>query len=159
MPKTDPTDTGGLFIGRRPGTARTRRYRVGDARRSPLVALLDRALAAALLALELLLCVSVLGPQPLAWLWVGSHFEYLTGSALGGIVVAVLGSLATLLLTLAVARRVDHAWKLVRRAAGHRQDEGALETVFGVSVVVAVAVFAVWFLVVQGPGPQLAPAR
>ena len=62
-----------------------------------------------------------------------------------------------LLLTMALAKRVDHAWKLVRRAAGHRQERGALERIFAISVAVAFVIFTIWFLVIQGPGPSLAP--
>jgi hypothetical protein len=58
---------------------------------------------------------------------------------------------------MAVAKRVDHAWKLVRRAAGHRQERGALERIFAMSVAVAVVAFAFWFLIIQGPGPTFAP--
>ncbi|WDT93429.1 hypothetical protein JDY09_08545 [Thermoleophilum album] len=159
MPKTDPTETGGLFIGRRPGVGGTGRYRVAGAERSRGGRLLDSLLAALLLVLEVALCLSVLGPQPLAWLWLGSQFEYLSGSALAGIVLAVVGTLLSLLVTLAVARRVDHAWKLVRRAAGYRQDRGVLEAVFALSVVAAAIVFCIWFLIIQGPGPQLAPQQ
>jgi hypothetical protein len=55
------------------------------------------------------------------------------------------------------AKRVDHAWKLVRRAAGYHQERGALERIFAVSVGIAVVVFTVWFLFIQGPDPVLAP--
>jgi hypothetical protein len=58
---------------------------------------------------------------------------------------------------MALAKRVDHAWKLVRRAAGHRQERGALERIFASSVGIALVVFAFWFFVIQGPGPTLAP--
>ena len=62
------------------------------------------------------------------------------------------------MLTMALAKRVDHAWKLVRRAAGHRQERGALERIFAASVGIALVVFVVWFFVIQGPGPTLAPS-
>jgi hypothetical protein len=71
----------------------------------------------------------------------------------------MLGCLASLMLTMALAKRVDHAWKLVRRAAGHRQERGALERIFAASVAVAAVVFTVWFLFVEGPGPSLAPGQ
>ena len=156
MASNDPTDTGGLFIGRRPGTtpARLRDLPEGaSARRRRL----DEILAAALLALETLLCLSLLGPQPLGWFWIGSQVEYLTDAVTAGISTIMLGCLASLMLTMAVAKRVDHAWKLVRRAAGHRQERGALEVIFAASVGVALVCFAVWFLVLEGPGPSLAP--
>jgi len=117
----------------------------------------DGLLAHGLLAIELLLCLSLFGPQPLAWLWIGSQVDYLTGYVTAGIGTIMLGCLASLLLTMALAKRVDHAWKLVRRAAGHRQDRGALERIFAGSVGIALVVFGIWFLVIQGPGPSLAP--
>ena len=97
------------------------------------------------------------GPQPLAWLWVGSQVDYQTGYVTAGIATIMLGCLASLMLTMALAKRVDHAWKLVRRAAGHRQERGALERIFAISVAVAFVIFTIWFLVIQGPGPSLAP--
>jgi hypothetical protein len=141
MASNDPTDTGGLFIGRHPGTAPVR-YRDDVPPSSERRRRADNLLARSLLALEVLLCLSLLGPQPLVWLWVGSQVDYLTGS---------------LMLTMAAAKRVDHAWKLVRRAAGHRQERGALERIFAISVGVALVLFTIWFFVIQGPGPSLAP--
>jgi hypothetical protein len=118
----------------------------------------DDVLAVGLLALEVLLCLSLFGPQPLAWLWIGSQVDYLTGYVTAGIATILLGCLASLMLTMAAGKRVDHAWKLVRRAAGYRQERGALERIFAACVGVALVVFAVWFLIIQGPGPSLAPS-
>jgi hypothetical protein len=158
MPRNDPTDTGGLFIGRRPGTAPLR-YRgtpvVGSRARQRF----DRALAWLLLSLQLLLCLSLFGPQPLGWMWVGSHVEYWTGYVTAGISTIMIGSLASLFLTMVIAKRLDHAWKLVRRAGGHRQERGALERIFAISVVVAVVAFGIWFLIIEGPGSQVFPGR
>jgi hypothetical protein len=155
--RNDPTDTGGLFIGRRPGTAPLHYRdapRRGNARRQRL----DGLLALAVLVLEALLCLSVWGPQPLGWLWVGSQATYGTGSNFLGVAVAFFGILASTFITLALALRVDHLWRLLRRAAGHDQREGALARLFGATAVVALVVFAVWFLVIQGPLPSLSPA-
>jgi hypothetical protein len=156
MASNDPTDTGGLFIGRRPGTAPVR-YRDDLPPSSERRRRADNLLAHSLLSLEVLLCLSLLGPQPLAWLWVGSQVDYLTGYVTAGISTVMLGCLASLMLTMAAAKRVDHAWRLVRRAAGHRQERGALERIFAISVGVALVLFTIWFLVIQGPGPSLAP--
>jgi hypothetical protein len=60
--------------------------------------------------------------------------------------------------TMALAKRVDHAWKLVRRAAGYRQERGALEWIFVACVGVLLVAFAIWFFVLEGPGPSLAPS-
>ena len=157
MASNDPTDTGGLFIGRRPGTGpvRYRDVEPSSERRRRY----DRWLAHGLLALELALCLSLFGPQPLAWLWVGSQVDYLTGYVTAGISTVMLGCLASLMLTMAAAKRVDHAWKLVRRAAGHRQEQGALERIFAMSVGAAAVAFTFWFLIIQGPGPTFAPGN
>jgi hypothetical protein len=156
LASNDPTDTGGLFIGRRPGTAPVRYREVEPA--SKRRRRWDGLLAHGLLAIELLLCLTLFGPQPLGWFWVGSQVDYQTGYVTAGIAVIMLGCLASLLLTMALAKRVDHAWKLVRRAAGHRQERGALERIFASSVAVALVLFVIWFLVIQGPGPSLAPS-
>ena len=107
-----------------------------------------------MLALEALLCVSVWGPQPLAWLWIGSQVVGQTDSNMLGVVVAFFGILATTFITLALANRLDRFWRLLRRAAGHDQREGVLARMFGATAVVALVVFAVWFLIVKGPLPQ-----
>jgi fumarate reductase subunit D len=157
LASNDPTDTGGLFIGRRPGTGPVRYREVEPSSEARKRA--DGLFAHALLALELVLCLTLFGPQPLGWLWVGSQVEYLTGYVTAGISTIMLGCLASLMLTMALAKRVDHAWKLVRRAGGHRQDGGALERIFVMSVVIAATAFLVWFLVIQGPGSQVVPER
>ena len=157
MASNDPTDTGGLFIGRRPGTAPVRYREVqptSERRRRA-----DALLAHGLLAIELVLCLSLFGPQPLGWFWIGSQVDYQTGYVTAGISTILIGCLASLMLTMALAKRVDHAWKLVRRAAGRRQERGALERIFAASVAVAVIVFMAWFLIVEGPGPSLAPGQ
>ncbi|HEY8769136.1 MAG TPA: hypothetical protein VIM03_01245 [Thermoleophilaceae bacterium] len=158
MASNDPSDTGGLFIGRRPGTAPVRfrgtPVEAGAGRRRA-----DTGLALALLALELVLCLSLFGPQPLFWLWVGGHVQYLTGFVTAAITAIMLGCLASLFLTMALAKRVDHAWKLVRRAAGYRQERGALERIFGASVIIALIIFSFWFFIIAGPGPSLAPRQ
>jgi hypothetical protein len=154
----DPTDTGGLFVGRRPGTGPLRYRgtptRAGGARRS-----IDAILAFFLLVVETLLCVSLWGPQPLGWLWFGSQVDYWTGSVSAGISSAFVGMLFTLFITLALAKRVDHAWRLVRRAAGYDQRDGALNKIFIISIIIAVSAFTFWFLIIVGPGPTVAPTN
>ncbi|MBA2514430.1 MAG: hypothetical protein H0V26_08900 [Solirubrobacterales bacterium] len=157
MARNDPTDTGGLFIGRRPGTGplKYRQLPEPDERRMRV----DGVLANLVLALEIVLCLSLWGPQPVAWLWVGSQVDYVTGSVMAGIVIAFAGLLASLMVTLAIATRLDGAWRILRRAAGHGQQEGALGRIFAVTAVIAGAAFTFWFLVIEGPGPSVAPMR
>ena len=156
MPRNDPTDTGGLFIGRRPGTGPLK-YRGAPERGGAGRRRADAALAAVVLVLEVVLCLSLWGPQPVAWLWVGSQVDYQTGSVSLGIAVAFAGMIATLMLTLALATRLDRAWRILRRAAGHEQREGVLVRIFAVTAVVAGLAFLVWFVVLEGPAPSLAP--
>src|SRR5215217_1045379 len=156
MPRNDPTDTGGLFIGRRPGTGPLR-YRAAPERGGPGRRRADAGLAAAVLGLEVLLCLTLWGPQPVGWLWVGSQVDYTSGSVSLGIAVAFAGMIATLMLTLVLAVRLDAIWKIVRRAAGFDQREGALPRIFMVTAIVAAIAFGFWFLILEGPAPTLAP--
>jgi hypothetical protein len=151
MASNDPTDTGGLFVGRRPGTRPVRFREVpASVRRSRREG--DRLFAYFLLLVEVLLCLTVWGPQPALALWFGSHVQYWTHSVSIGILAAFVLMLITLFATLMLARRVDHAWKLVRRAAGIRQERGALERIFVISLMIAGSAFAVWFFILNGPG-------
>ena len=156
VPRNDPTDTGGLFIGRRPGTGPIR-YREpperGDDRRRRA----DALLAAGVLVVELLVVLSAFGPQPVGWLWVGSQVDFRTGSVFLGITVAFLGLIATVILTLIVATRLDHLWRLLRRAAGHDQREGVLARIFVTAAILAAIAFTVWLVLIEGPAPSLAP--
>jgi hypothetical protein len=156
LASNDPSDTGGLFIGRRPGTAPLR-YRGDAPEAGPGRQRADRGFAALLLTIEVILCVSLWGPQPVGWLWVGSRVNYWTDSVSAGIVTAFVGMLFSLFVTLMIAKRVDHAWKLVRRASGIRQEKGALERIFLVSAMVVGTLFTIWFIFIEGPGPSLAP--
>jgi hypothetical protein len=157
VPRNDPTDTGGLFIGRRPGTGplhyRDDPQRAGGRRRRA-----DAVLAGAVLALETLLCLSVWGPQPLAWLWIGSQVDYHADSNFLGVAVAFFGILGSTFVTLALGVRLDRLWRLIRRAAGHDQRDGALGRIFGATAIVALVIFGVWFLLIQGPAPSFSPA-
>ncbi len=156
MASNDPTDTGGLFVGRRPGTGPLRYRgtptRAGGGRRT-----FDSGFAAFLLLIETILCISLFGPQPIGWLWVGSQVDYQMDSVEAGIAVAFVGMLTTLFITLAIAKRVDHAWRLVRRAAGYEQREGALNQIFIISLLVVGTAFLIWFFLIEGPGPSVAP--
>jgi hypothetical protein len=156
VPRNDPTDTGGLFIGRRPGTGpihyRTPPERGGGRRQRT-----DAVLAAAALVVETLVVLSVWGPQPVAWLWVGSQVDYHSGSVFLGITVAFLGLIGSLIVTLAIATRLDHLWRLLRRAAGHDQREGVLGRIFMVTAIVAAIGFTIWLVLLEGPAPSVAP--
>jgi hypothetical protein len=154
--RTDPTDTGGLFIGRRPGTGPVK-YRSLPRVGGRLRRRFDAGVAALILVGITVVNLSFWGPLPVAWLWVGSQVDYLSGSVTLGIAVAFVGLLFTLLGGLMVMKRLDYAWILVRRAAGHDQRAGTLSPIFVLTAAFGSAAFTVWLVVFAGLGPTLAP--
>ena len=158
MPRNDPTENGGLFIGRRPGTAplkyRTQPIRKGDRRQR-----LDGLLAHAVLGLETLVVLTAWGPQPVGWLWVGSHVDHQTGSVSFGILAAFAGLIASLMMTLGFAAQLDGAWRILRRAAGHEQMDGALGRVWMWTAIIVGGAFLFWFMIIQGPGSSSVPGQ
>ena len=149
--RTDPSDNGGLFVGRRPGTAPVR-FRALPKRGSDVRQRVDGSLANTILAGMVALSLLCWGPIPIGCLWVGSQVNYLSGSVSFGILAAFIALFTFLFGALALLRRLDNAWVLVRRAAGHDQRGGALGRVFGTTAVVCGLVFAFWFVVIHGPG-------
>ncbi|HEV3035994.1 MAG TPA: hypothetical protein VGX72_14545 [Solirubrobacteraceae bacterium] len=152
--RTDPSENGGLFVGRRPGTApvhfRTVPERAGELRQR-----VDGSLARVMLGGITLLCLLCWGPIPLACLWLGSKANYVTGSVSLGLLVSFAALFALLFGTLALMKRIDGAWILVRRAAGYDQRTGALGRIFAATAVVCALAFMLWFVVIHGPGTGL----
>lgn len=152
--RTDPTDNGGLFIGRRPGTAPVR-YRAlpeeGSARRRRA----DGIVAAALLGVQVLVNLLFWGPIPAGALWVASQVQYQTGSVMFGITVGFAVLLAVLFGGLSLLKRVDDLWVLARRAAGHDQRRGVIGPVFATCAAIGGAGFAIWLIFIGGLGSSL----
>lgn len=158
MASNDPTDTGGLFIGRRPGTAPLR-YREQPVRAGKRRQRVDEVFAGALLVLETLVLATLWGPQPAGWLWIGSQVNYQTGNVVVGILTAFIGMILTMLGTISIAMRLDRLWKIARRAAGHEQRSGMLERIFVISMIIGGTAFFIWLFVIQGPGPEFSSRR
>jgi hypothetical protein len=156
--RTDPTDNGGLFIGRRPGTAPVR-YRVAPQPGLGLRRAFDKLFAASLVAVMMLVSIAFWGPIPAAWLWIGAQVKHQTGSGGLAACVSCAGLLLTLLAGLVLLTRLDRFWILVRRAAGHDQRAGAIGPVFAIAAVIGVTLFTLWLLVFAGPGPELFGGR
>ena len=152
--RSDPSDNGGLFVGRRPGTAPVR-FRSLPERGGELRQRVDGSLAGGLLAAMTVLSLLCWGPIPLACLWLGSEANYLSGSVSLGILVSFAGLFAMLFGALMILRRLDQAWILVRRAAGHDQRSGALVRIFAATAVICGLAFVLWFVVIHGPGSSL----
>jgi hypothetical protein len=149
--RSDPSENGGLFVGRRPGTAPVH-FRALPKRGSELRQRLDGSLAGLLVAAITLISLLCWGPIPLACLWIGSQANYLSGSVSVGLLLSFVALFGLLFGALALMRRLDNAWILVRRAAGHDQRTGILGRVFAITAVVCALVFTFWFLVIHGPG-------
>ena len=52
--------------------------------------------------------------------------------------------------TLMALKRLDYAWILVRRAAGHDQREGMIGRIFMICCFIALPIFGVWFMFFSG---------
>jgi hypothetical protein len=154
--RTDPSDNGGLFVGRRPGTAPVH-FRGLPQRGSKLRQRVDGSLAGILLAGMVVLSLMCWGPIPIACLWIAAQVNYLSGSVSLGIFVAFVGLFVLLFGALAVLRRLDQAWILVRRAAGYDQRTGVLGRVFAVTAVICGGAFVFWFVLIHGPGSSVMP--
>lgn len=149
--RSDPSDTGGLFISRRPGTGPIH-YRESPRPPSEARQHLDGLLSVLLLSAITAVSLFCWGPIPLASLWLGSRADYLTGSVSLGLLVSFAALFAFLLGALSVLLRLDQAWLLTRRAAGHDQRRGALARIFALTATIFAVGFAIWFFVIHGPG-------
>ncbi|MDX6729948.1 MAG: hypothetical protein QOK49_4753 [Baekduia sp.] len=149
--RTDPTDNGGLFVGRRPGTAPTK-YRTLPETGTATRRRSDRLVAHLLLALEILISLLFWGPIPAGSLWIASRVQYWTDNVGLGILVGFAALLGVLFGGLMVLKRIDRAWILVRRAAGIDQRQGAMGRVFAITAAICATVFTLWFLLINGPG-------
>ena len=135
--RTDPTDNGGLFIGRRPGTQPVRYGRLPE-RGSRRRAVIDGVLSAAILVGMVLLTAAVWGPLPIGAMWIASQLA----SANAGLWVVVAFALAVggIFVALRGLRILDLVWILVRRAAGVDQRSGVLGRVFLATTIVVAPV-------------------
>jgi hypothetical protein len=156
--RSDPSDNGGLFVGRRPGTAPIR-FRALPQRGSDARQRIDRHLANLLFAAMVVGSVLCWGPIPLACLWASAQVNYLLGSVSFAVLIALVLLFVLLFGMLMILRRLDDAWILVRRAAGYDQRSGALGRIFGATAAICAAAFSFWFVVIHGPGSSAAPGN
>jgi hypothetical protein len=150
--RTDPTDNGGLFLGRRPGTAPVRYGRLpqrGSARRMAL----DLAVSAVLLVVMVVLVCAMWGPLPIAAMWIASQVASFNVGL--WFLVAFALVLSFVFGTLMLLRRLDTFWILVRRAGGVDQRDGILGRLFLVTTMICVPAFTVWLLFIGGLQPTV----
>ena len=143
--RSDPSDTGGLFVGRRPGTQPVH-YRsapvLGNARQRRR----DAVLGHFVLALMVLINLTFWGPVEAGWLWIVSHIPLLVEHIFFATVAAFLGILLTLIGGLVICKQLDAAWILMRRASGVDQRDGVIGRVFAYTAMVGVALFGLWLV-------------
>jgi hypothetical protein len=149
--RSDPSDNGGLFVSRRPGTAPVH-FRGLPQRGSAMRRRIDKHMAELLFAAIVLLSLLCWGPIPVACLWVGAQANYLADSVSLGILLAFVALFVLLFGALRIMRELDHMWILVRRAAGYDQRAGVVGRVFAAAAAVCASAFLVWFVLIQGPG-------
>ena len=147
--RTDPTETGGLFVGRRPGTGPIR-YRALPPEGTNARRRVDVFVSYLLAFVMGLIALSYWGPIPVAGLWVGSQIAYLADSLGAGILSAFIFILALLMLGLVVLKRMDRLWILARRSAGHEQTEGIISRIFAVTCVIGAVTFSIWLIGFSG---------
>jgi hypothetical protein len=154
--RTDPTDNGGLFVGRRPGT-KPIRYREQPAESDARTRRRDGVLAALILALMIFINLLFWGPIPVAWLWIVSHIPFLAAHIFLALVVAFIGILLTLMAALVILKQLDRAWILVRRASGVDQRSGVIGRVFLYTAIIGSTLFSLWLILGGGLAQSLNP--
>ncbi len=154
--RTDPSDNGGLFVGRRPGTAPIR-FRVLPKRHGDGRQRFDGYIARLMFAAMSFVSLLCWGPIPVACLWIGAQINYHTDNISFGILAAFIGLFVLLFGALKLLRRLDEAWILVRRAAGYDQRTGVLGRIFAATAILCGAAFMVWFVLINGPGSSVMP--
>jgi hypothetical protein len=107
--------------------------------------------------IELLLCLSIFGPQPLGWLWVGSQVNFATDSLMAGMATAFIGSVVSICATVWIARRIEAYWVSHNPDAPWLGGRGLFETALVLATILALVGFVFWFFIIAGPGPTIAP--
>jgi len=154
--RTDPTDNGGLFVARRPGTKPVH-YAEPPSPGSALQRRRDTVFAGGILALMTFVNLLFWGPIPVGWLWAVSHIPFLAAHIFFALLVAFVGILLTLMGALVVLKQLDRAWILVRRAAGVDQRSGVIGRVFMYTAIVGASLFGLWMIFGGGLANSLNP--
>jgi heme/copper-type cytochrome/quinol oxidase subunit 2 len=97
---------------------------------------------------------------PVAWLYIGSQVQGETNSIGTALAVMMVGVVVSILLIVPLLGWLNRKHLELREARGlDTHGATALEAVMTVSVAVAVVAFSIWFFVIAGPGPSLAPSN
>jgi|1186.fasta_scaffold618615_1 hypothetical protein len=97
---------------------------------------------------------------PVLWLYIGSQIQGSTGSVGTALGVMMVGVVVSIVAIVPVLGWLNRKHLELREARGLDTHGGtALEAVMTVSVAIAVIAFSIWFFVIAGPGPSLAPSN
>ena len=97
---------------------------------------------------------------PVAWLYIGSQIQGSTGSVGTAIGVMMIGVVVSVIAFVPLLAWLNRKHLDLREARGlPTHGATALEVVMTVSVFVAVVAFGIWFFIIEGPGPSLAPSN
>src|SRR3954471_5183369 len=95
---------------------------------------------------------------PAGWLWIGSQVQGSTGSIGTAIAVMLIGVIVSVIALAWVLGRLNRMHEDLLDARGaQRTGPPLLEVVLVVTAAVALVGFAIWFFVLAGPGPEIAP--
>jgi heme/copper-type cytochrome/quinol oxidase subunit 2 len=95
---------------------------------------------------------------PVAWLYIGSQVQAKTNSLGLALAVMFAGVLASIFVVVSALGWLNAKHADLREARGlESHGNTALEGVMTISAVVAVVGFGIWFFLIEGPGPSLAP--
>ena len=118
--------------------------------------------ASALLAMAMMVVGGLLMwvGVPAGWLWIGSQVQAESDSIGMAIAVMMVGVVVSVLLLARLLMSLNHWHERLREASGRPARENSLlELVLVVTAGVAVVAFGVWFFILTGPGPSLAPSN
>jgi hypothetical protein len=94
---------------------------------------------------------------PLGSLYLGSLVQAATASTGAALAAAFAGLCVAVFAIVGLLGWLNGKHLELQAARGRRGGSGVLELVMTISAVVAVAAFVLWFFVLEGPGPSIAP--
>ena len=97
---------------------------------------------------------------PVAWLYIGGRVQGATSSlglTLLAMLMGVVASIAVIVPALSWLNLKHGALREARGLDSHGHT--ALEGIMTISALIAVVAFVIWFFIIEGPGPSLAPRQ
>jgi heme/copper-type cytochrome/quinol oxidase subunit 2 len=95
---------------------------------------------------------------PVAWLYIGSQVQAKTNSLGAALAAMFAGVLISIFAIVPALGWLNGKHADLREARGlESHGNTALEAVMTISAVIAVIGFGIWFFLIEGPGPSLAP--